>query len=56
MARVLIIDDDPVILEVIGEILKTHGYHVVAAPDGGAGIRELERNYYDLVLTDLVMP
>jgi len=56
MARVLIIDDDPVILEVIGEILKTHGYHVVAAPNGGAGIRELERNYYDLVLTDLVMP
>ncbi len=56
MARVLIIDDDPVILEVIGEILKTHGYHVAAAPNGGAGIRELERNYYDLVLTDLVMP
>ncbi|MBW1715330.1 MAG: sigma-54-dependent Fis family transcriptional regulator [Deltaproteobacteria bacterium] len=56
MARVLIIDDDPVILEVIGEILRTHGYRVVAAPNGVAGIRELERNYYDLVLTDLVMP
>jgi len=56
MAQVLIIDDDPVILEVIGEILKTRGFQVVAAPNGGAGIRELERDYYDLVLTDLVMP
>ena len=56
MARVLIVDDDPVILEVIGDILKRNGYEVVAAPNGAAGIRELERKYFDLVLTDLVMP
>jgi DNA-binding NtrC family response regulator len=56
MARVLIVDDDPVILEVIGDILKKNGYEVVAAPNGAAGIRELERKYFDLVLTDLVMP
>jgi len=56
MARVLIVDDDPVILEVIGDILKNNGYEVVAAPNGAAGIRELERKYFDLVLTDLVMP
>jgi len=56
MARVLIVDDDPVILEVIGDILKKNGYEVVAAPNGVAGIRELERKYFDVVLTDLVMP
>ena len=56
MARVLIVDDDPVILEVIGDILKKNGYEVVSAPNGAAGIRELERKYFDLVLTDLVMP
>ena len=56
MARVLIVDDDPVILEVIGDILKKNGYEVVAAPNGAAGIKELERKYFDLVLTDLVMP
>jgi DNA-binding NtrC family response regulator len=56
MARVLIVDDDPVILEVIGDILKKNGYEVIAAPNGAAGIRELERKYFDLVLTDLVMP
>ncbi len=56
MARVLIVDDDPVILEVVGDILKKNGYEVVAAPSGAAGMRELERKYFDLVLTDLVMP
>ena len=56
MQRILIIDDDPVILEVIADILRTNGYEVVAAPDGESGINELESNYYDLVLTDLVMP
>jgi DNA-binding NtrC family response regulator len=56
MARVLIVDDDPVILEVIGDILKKNGYEVVAAPNGAAGIRELEQKYFDLILTDLVMP
>ena len=56
MARVLIVDDDPVILEVVGDILKKNGYEVVDAPSGAAGMRELERKYFDLVLTDLVMP
>ncbi len=56
MTRILLIDDDPVILEVIAEILGANGYEVVTAPTGESGIKELEANYYDLVLTDLVMP
>jgi DNA-binding NtrC family response regulator len=56
MARILVIDDDPVILEVIAEILRSNGYEVVAAPNGESGIREARSNYFDLVLTDLVMP
>jgi DNA-binding NtrC family response regulator len=56
MARILVIDDDPVILEVIAEILSRNGYEVVAAPNGESGIREVSNNYFDLVLTDLVMP
>lgn len=56
MTKVLVVDDDPVILEVIGEILRTNGYDVVAAPNGQAGINELDNDYYDLVLTDLMMP
>ncbi len=56
MPRILIIDDDPVILKVIADILKSNGNEVVAAPNGESGIKKLERNYFDLVLTDLVMP
>jgi DNA-binding NtrC family response regulator len=56
MPSVLIIDDDPVILEVISEILRTSGYEVAVAPDGESGIKELDNDYYDLVLTDLMMP
>ena len=56
MAKVLIIDDDPSILGVITEILKTGGYEVVATPNGRSGIKELEDNWFDLVLTDLKMP
>ncbi|HUU41449.1 MAG TPA: sigma-54 dependent transcriptional regulator [Desulfatiglandales bacterium] len=56
MARILVVDDDPVILEVITDILKANGYEVVAAPNGESGVKELLSNHYDLVLTDLVMP
>lgn len=56
MPRILVIDDDPTILDLIAETLSTNGYEVATAPSGESGIRELERNSYDLVLSDLVMP
>jgi two-component system, NtrC family, response regulator PilR len=56
MARILVIDDDPVILKVISDILKTVDYEVSTAPDGKSGIKRLEADNYDLVITDLMMP
>jgi len=56
MPRILVIDDDPVILEVITKILKANGYEVIATPNGKSGIKQLESNSFDLVLTDLMMP
>ncbi len=56
MPRILLIDDDPVILDVITEILGTNGYEVVTASGGESGVKKLENNHYDLILTDLVMP
>ncbi len=56
MARILVIDDDPVILEVITEILKINSYEVIAVSSGTSGIKQLESNSFDLVLTDLMMP
>ena len=56
MARILVIDDDPVTLGVIAQMLRVNGYEVVAAPSGESGIKELESDHYELVLTDLMMP
>lgn len=56
MPKILVIDDNPDILKLIVDILKSNDYEVTAAPGGEAGIRELESYDYDLVLTDLIMP
>ncbi len=56
MPKILIIDDNPDVLKLIVDILKSNDYEVTAALGGEAGIRELESDYYDLVLTDLIMP
>jgi len=56
MAKILVIDDDPVILDVISEILRTNNHEVVVAHNGEHGIRKVSNDSFDLVLTDLVMP
>jgi DNA-binding NtrC family response regulator len=56
MGRILVIDDEPDVLNIIVEILKTAGYDVVSAPNGEAGIKALDSNIFDLVFTDLMMP
>jgi len=56
MARILVIDDDPVILDVISEILKTNNHEVAVAHNGESGIKKVKTDSFDLVLTDLVMP
>ncbi len=54
--KILIIDDTTYILELLSEFLGTKGYEVHIARDGAAGIAGLEKDSYDLVLTDLKMP
>ena len=56
MEKLLVIDDEPSQLEAVVLVLERNGYDVTAAPSGMSGMRALESNHYDLVLTDLVMP
>lgn len=56
MEKILIVDDDPEILEVIAEILHQGGYDVDQAADGRKAIRRIEDDFYDLVITDLNLP
>lgn len=56
MARILIIDDDIEILEMLCEMLKRDGHDVLEALDGKKGITLLEKERVDLVVTDIIMP
>jgi CheY-like chemotaxis protein len=60
MARtpsVLVVDDDEAIRQVISEVLRDEGYHVVCAENGVQALREIHKDRQpDLVLLDLMMP
>jgi len=53
--NILLVDDDPFILEGIGEDLESNGYHVTRAESGEIALALLESIDFDLVITDLVM-
>ncbi|GLQ16303.1 sigma-54-dependent transcriptional regulator [Maritalea porphyrae] len=56
MAKVLIIDDDPVQCRLSTEILKSNGFEALEALSGPLGLDILEDQQIDAVILDLVMP
>lgn len=56
MARILVVEDDPFLQEVIRSELERNGFQVVLARDGTAGIAMFALHDPDLVLLDLVLP
>jgi DNA-binding NtrC family response regulator len=54
--KLLIVDDDPEILEIIADILREGGYAVDTAADGVKAIRCVDAEFYDVVITDLNLP
>src|SRR5258705_336313 len=54
--RVLVVDDEKFIREILAEFLGTEGYLVRTAEDGSSALAELGRSHYDLVISDLKMP
>src|SRR4051794_3620554 len=54
--RVLVVDDEKVIREILSDFLTMEGYVVRTVEDGDAALRELERRTYNLVISDLKMP
>jgi phosphoribosyl 1,2-cyclic phosphodiesterase len=56
MKTVLLIDDEPVFREVLGQLLEPHGWKIIEAGDGETGLVMLARHKLDLVLCDLMMP
>ncbi|MGB8425175.1 MAG: response regulator [Desulfobacterales bacterium] len=56
--KVLLIEDDPEILNGLQNFLSRKGYDVITAPDGLEGLKiiEADDNAFSLVITDVVMP
>ncbi|MBG0831043.1 response regulator transcription factor [Planomonospora sp. ID67723] len=55
-ARVLVVDDEPALREALQSSLEFEGYRVGLAADGRAALEVLEREPYELVLLDVMMP
>ncbi len=56
LPRILVIDDEENIRDILTDILETGGYEVVSAADGPEGLSMLEKVRIDLVFTDLGLP
>jgi two-component system OmpR family response regulator len=54
--KILVVDDDPDILDAVVMILESQGYQVVTAHDGIEGLATLKAENPDLMILDLMMP
>jgi len=54
--RILIVDDDELVLIALEELLKPQGYEVRAVSSGSSALNALEQNGFDLLLLDIIMP
>ena len=54
--KILVVDDDPSLRELLAEFLERGGFEVRTAQDGRAGLNALDRCHFDLILTDYRMP
>lgn len=56
MAKILVIDDDEIMNEMIVQLLSKAGYEAEGACDGSQGLKLMESKQFDLIITDIVMP
>jgi len=56
MKRILIIDDEEAMRDMLYQIIEGEGYEIVTACDGDKGIKLHRKTPFDLIITDIVMP
>ena len=54
--RILVVDDDPVVLEALQALLTREGHEVLQAPDGETALQQAETARPDIILLDLHLP
>ena len=56
MARILVVDDEAQVRDLLRRTLGTDGHEVITAEDGETGLEAATTRDIDLVITDLIMP
>jgi two-component system cell cycle response regulator DivK len=56
MTKVLVVEDTPLNMELIIEIVDSQGFEVDSAEDGEKALKMVEKNVYDLILMDIELP
>ncbi len=54
--KILLVDDDPIVLESLDLTLQEGGHDVTPVNDGLYAVEEANRNVFDVLITDLIMP
>ena len=55
-AKILVIDDDPDLVETLKIILETRSYRILSAFDGEEGLKKVKEENPDLIILDLLLP
>jgi len=56
MFRILIAEDDRELRQLFSHVLAKHGYSVVGVSNGREALEEIEAGYFDLIISDIMMP
>ena len=54
--HILVVDDDPLVTQLIVDTLAREGYSLDSAPNGVVALEKIQHQRYDLILSDLHMP
>ena len=52
----LLVDDDPMVLESLGPLLERSGFHVISASNGEEALRMVQSHRPDVIVMDVLMP
>src|ERR1043165_2715319 len=56
MTKILVVDDEPAITNLINAYLKSEGYEVYIAADGNAGLKAVHAFKPDVIILDVMLP
>jgi len=56
MAHILVADDETAVRTFVTRALEAAGHTVIAVPDGGSALAQVQTGRFDLMISDIVMP